>query len=360
MRVRFADDGRLWRVRATRFEGFILQLDLERVDGQPVAERIADPGRALAFAALPAGETRVQWLDLQPLPGEVPAGPRLLLAAAGAAPGWRRAPLVISRDAGFSYQAAGTIAGGGVQGVAASVLPPGTTAGWDRFAAVEVELLSDAMWLQPASEAAVLAGANLALLGDELVQFTQAEMLASRRFRLSGLLRGRQDSEAAVAGHAAGERFVLIDPAALLPIDLPLESIGQTMLARATGSGDAGSDAVAALVGGRALRPLSPAHLHLRQDDDDIVASWVRRSRSGFGWPDFIDAPLAEAGETYRVIILRGGVPVRSAAVTSPAFRYAAIDRLADGGTGANELRVSQVSALVGPGAAAVATFTLA
>jgi hypothetical protein len=75
---------------------------------------------------------------------------------------------------------------------------------------------------------------------------------------------------------------------------------------------------------------------------------------------DFIDVPLAEASEAYRVTILRGGVPVRSAAVTSPTFHYAAIERRVNGSTGAIKLRVSQVSVLVGPGAAAVATFTLA
>ncbi len=380
LQVRFADDDRLWRVRATRFEGFVVQLDLERVDGRVAPARPADAGRALEFAALPAGETIVQWLDLPILPGEAPVAPRLWLAAAGTAPGWRGAPLAISRDDGFSYQAAGTIAGGSVQGVAVTVLPPGTTVGWDRFASVDIELLSEAMWLQPVSEAAVLAGANLALLGDELVQFTGVDMLAPRRFRLSGLLRGRQGSEATVAGHADGERFVLLDTAALLSVDLPVEAIGRSMLARALGSGDGGSGAVAARVGGsravaarvggsgavaarvggRALLPLSPAHLGLRQDGDDIVARWVRRSRSGFGWADFIDAPLAEASEAYCVTIWRDSVLVRSVTVTSPGFRYAAAERLADGGTGAVELRVSQISALVGPGATAVATLALA
>ena len=360
MQVRFADDNRLWRVRATRFEGFVVQLDLERVDGQVAPERPADAGRALQFAALPAGETTVQWLDLPILPGEAPVAPRLWLAAAGAAPGWRRATLAISRDEGFSYQAAGAIAGGGVQGVAASVLPPGTTAAWDRFSSVDIELLSEAMWLQPVNEAAVLAGANLALLGDEIVQFMRADMLAPRRFRLSGMLRGRQGSEAAVASHAAGERFVLLDPATLLPVDLPVEAIGRSMFARSLGSGDASVGVVAVRVGGRALMPLSPTQLRLWRDGDDFVAGWVRRSRSGFGWADFIDAPLGEANEAYRVSVRRNGVQVRNVTVASPVFRYSLADRLADGGTGAVELRVSQISALVGPGATAVATLALA
>jgi hypothetical protein len=358
MQVRFADEDRLWRVRATRFEAFVVHLELERAAIGFAPEQPADGGRALAFASQPAGATEVLCLDLPPLPGEAPALPRLWLAAAGAAPGWRRAPLAISRDGGFSYQAAGMI-GGGVQGVAASDLPPGCIAGWDRFSSVDVELLSDAMWLQPASEAAVLAGANLALIGDELVQFAAADMLAPRRFRLSGLLRGRQGSEAAVAGHAGGERFVMIERGALLAIDLPQESIGQTVLVRANGSGDVNSRAVGALIGGGGLLPLSPAHLRVERVGGDVVASWVRRSRAGFGWPDFIDAPLAEASENYRVDIWRSDILVRTATVMTPAFIYTEADRAADGGAGIAELHVSQVSELVGPGAPATARFIL-
>jgi hypothetical protein len=356
--VRFTDDNRLWRVRATRFEAFVVHLELECADIAPAPARLADAGRALALVSEPAGATEVLWLDLPPLPGEAPVLPRMWLAAAGVAPGWRRAPLAISRDGGFSYQAAGMI-GGSVQGITANVLAPGCVAGWDRFASVDVELLSCAMWLQPASEAAVLAGANLALVGAELVQFTKADQLAPRRFRLSGLLRGRQGSEAAVAGHARGERFLLLDRAALLPVDLPLESIGQTVLARANGSGDTNGSAVGALIGGGGLLPFSPAHLRVRRVGGDVFASWVRRSRAGFGWPDCIDAPLAEAGEAYRVEIWRGGTLVRTATVTIPVFLYTEADRLADGGVGMAEFHVRQVSALVGPGAAATAVFML-
>ena len=359
MRVRLADDDRIWRVRATRFEAFVVHLDLEHVDVQLPTERIADAGRAVGFASQPAGDTQLRWLDLPPLPGEALALPRLWLAASGAAPGWRRAPLSISLDDGFSYQHAGMAEGGAAQGTAVTALPAGSVAGWDRFSAVEIELLSDSMWLQPASEGAVLAGANMALIGDELVQFAQVEMLGPRRFRLSAFLRGRQGSEAAVTGHRAGECFVLLDRAGLLAIDLPLESIGRTVLGRANGSGDTAAGPVAAVIGGKALLPLSPAHLSVVCQDGDIVANWVRRSRTGFGWPDFADVPIAEASEAYCVEVWVGNVLVRTAATTAPAFVYAADQRLADGEGDCVELRVSQFSALVGPGPAAVATIPL-
>ncbi len=214
--------------------------------------------------------------------------------------------------------------------------------------------------MQPASEAAVLAGANLALIGQELVQFAEAEMLAPRRFRLSGLLRGRRATEAAVVGHILGERFVLLDQAGLLPVDLPADSIGRTVLVRAEGSGDAESGTAACRVGGKAVLPLSPVHLRLWRIGDDIAANWVRRSRAGFGWSDFIDAPIAEANEAYRIEIWCDGVRVRTAASALPGYLYLASDRVADGCAGVIEVRVSQLSALAGPGEAAAASLIIA
>jgi hypothetical protein len=56
---------------------------------------------------------------------------------------------------------------------------------------------------------AIMAGANLALIGDELIQFGRAEQLGPGLFRLSHLLRGRRGTEWAAAGHSVGDVFCL-------------------------------------------------------------------------------------------------------------------------------------------------------
>ena len=70
-----------------------------------------------------------------------------------------------------------------------------------------VELLNDSTWLKSRIDAAPVGGANLAMLGEELIQFGTAEQTGPSTFRLSRLLRGRRGSEWAMAGHALGERF---------------------------------------------------------------------------------------------------------------------------------------------------------
>jgi hypothetical protein len=108
---------------------------------------------------------------------------------------------MLSLDDGASYEPVGLLPAPVAMGRAVSILPAAVPAGWDRFGQVEVEVLADSMWLESCSESAVLAGGNLALIGDEIFQFATAEALGNRRFRLSGLLRGRRGTELAVATH---------------------------------------------------------------------------------------------------------------------------------------------------------------
>src|SRR5690606_242236 len=125
----------------------------------------------------------------------------LLVAAAGPSAGWRRASLLASTDAGASWQAIGGTVGPATMGHAVTVLGSAAPALFDLAGSVEVELLHAAMMLHDADTAGLVAGRNLALLGDELIQFGRAEPLGSARWRLSRLTRGRRGTEWAIAGH---------------------------------------------------------------------------------------------------------------------------------------------------------------
>jgi hypothetical protein len=348
--VRTADDDNVWRVRQIRFEGFVVNLDLERAEfGAPIAMAAAS-GRALTSARKAPGPTTLAVLDLPLLPGEDPSAIRLWVAAAGAAPGWRRAGIEMSVDRGISYASIGVIERGSIIGTTLTQLPDGAVAGWDCFSSVDVMLLSDEMWLEGRPEASVLAGANLALIGDELVQFMAVEAIAPRIFRLSGLLRGRRGTESRVSAHKVGDRFVLVDQTAMLACRIPPEALGSEVRLRAVSEEGSAFVPISATVTGRSLQPLSPAHLRLESIGNDVVVTWTRRSRDGFGWADFAEAPLAESSEVYRVDVVRGGELVRQIEVPQPRFVYSAVMQEADGGRGAITMIVRQLSATVGPG----------
>lgn len=355
----FEDQPGVWRVKQVRFESFIVHLELEREAGDVAMNAASDGGRIAAFAAQPAGETALAVLDLPALPGDPVSTPRLWVAAAGTSPGWRRAPLEVSADGGESYVPAGSLAAPTPMGTAVTALAAGRGDYWDRHNSVDVALLSDSLWLEGRSEASVMAGANLALVGSEIIQFCAAEQLAPGRFRLSGLLRGRLGTEDAIPDHAAGEQFVLLDQGAMLAFDPSADGIGRALRFRPAGPGDQGAAVSDIVPAGRALRPLSPAHLAITHVSGDVSATWVRRSRLGFGWVDFIDAPLAEGGEAYRVEVMLDGRAVRTVTTETPHFTYTAADRAADGGGTVVALKVAQLSMLVGPGQAAGASISL-
>jgi hypothetical protein len=283
------------------------------------------------------------------LPGELPDGPRLWIAGAGVSAGWRRAGVTISLDDGASYEPIGLLPAPVAMGRAVSVLPAARAAGWDRLGTVEVELIADTMWLESRIETAVLAGANLALLGDEIIQFAVAQALGNRRFRLSGLLRGRRGTDLAVGTHVANERFVLLDQGAMLALPLPLERQGQTVLLRATGAGDAAALPVAANLGGAAIRPLLPVHLSWRRQAGQLHLAWIAQSRAGFGWPDLADVPIGESRLAFRAVLRDAAGIVAEAELNEPSWTLA--DR-----AGLLWLDVAQLGATLGP----VATLPIA
>jgi hypothetical protein len=348
--VRTVGDETLWRVRQVRFEDFVVNLELERAEHSAPVPIAGASGRALRFADSAPGPTTLVVLDLPQLPGEELSSPRLLVAAAGAGPGWRRTAIEMSVDGGISYVPVGGIERGSVIGTAIGVLPIGTAAAWDHFSSVDVMLLSDGMWLESRQEASILAGANLALIGDELVQFSSAEAIAPQVFRLSGFLRGRRGTESRIAGHVAGERFVLLDRTAMLACPLPVEALGAEVLIRSAGVDDGGVSPVLAKLAGATLEPLSPADLQLETQANDVIATWIRRSRDGFGWADFVDAPLAEWSERYQVDVVHSGRLARQIEVVEPRFIYSAAMQAEDGGNGDIAMAVRQMSAAVGPG----------
>ncbi len=349
MIVTAGDDA--WRVTHRTITGAVIDLDLERVATQALGGAVADAGRAFVGTDAPQGTTILHLLDIPALPGATPSGVQLLVAASGTSAGWRRADIMVSHDGGESYAVAASVGAPATIGVLLTPLASGTTTRWDRRATVDVELASDGD-LQSVTEAAVLAGANLAVVGDEIIQFTSATALGNRRFRVSNMLRGRRGSEAAATSHATGERFVLLDDR-VLSIAMPPEALGASLMVKAVGPGD---DPVRVqpqtiVPRGVALRPLSPATVTIAMAaDGGRTVAWVRRSRAGFAWTDGTDAPIAEDSERYRVTVRGTSGVVRQADVTTSSWTYSAADAAADTSASPLTIDVAQISASVGPG----------
>ncbi|MFN3945197.1 MAG: phage tail protein [Allosphingosinicella sp.] len=339
-RVRIAGQAGLWKVERWTLGRLICTLELARVsEGLGPNPAGADAGRPIGHRDAEHGPTMLRLYDL-PLPFESER-PVLAAMAAGPGAGWRRAALSASFDGGLSWTSLGASAGPATIGVAATGLGAAGSALFDDRHAVEVALLNEDMWLESRSDAALVAGANLALLGDELIQFGRAEPLGDGRFLLSRLLRGRRGTEWAAHDHQAGEDFALIDARDIVLVEAPAESLGAEAWVRAAGRGDPAPVSAVRRIGGAALMPPAPVHLTAVKRDGDIRLDWVRRSRQGYGWASGSGTPLGEESERYEVTIAGPGFE-RRASVGAASYIYSAAQRLEDGGGGPLWIEVRQ------------------
>ncbi len=302
--------------------------------------------------------TRMALLDIPALATDAAEHATLRFAAAGLSAGWAGAVIYRSDDEGGSYQRLVEHSQACVMGAAVSTLGDGPSVVFDEVGSVDVVLIGTGS-LHNAGELAVLNGANLALIGQELIQFKQAVELASGKYRLSGLLRGRLGTEYAISAHGAGERFILLD-ARLQKDAVPDGLFGLSRMYKGASFGQTLGQVQAEsfTYQARALKPYAPVHIGgMRDDAGNLTLHWVRRARLGGAWRDGVDIPINEASEAYDIEIMSGDSVVRLLHAATPEILYSAAEQTDDFGAplGAVSVRIYQLSQRVGRGYPAAA-----
>lgn len=240
---------------------------------------------------------------------------------------------------------------------------------WDRGPALRVQLVRGA--LTAATEAQVLAGLNMAAIGDgqsdlwEVFQFAWASLVGPDTWDLSLRLRGQAGSDGVMpVDWPAGSRFVLLDGAA--------SQIALSSSARETAQhyrfgpaqrplDDATYRYASRTFSSIGLRPYSVCHLMAeRAANGDLALHWIRRTRiDGDSWTP-AEVALGEAVERYRVEVWQGGTLLRSAEVGSPQWNYPTGMQSSDVPGGDVTVKVAQLSDRYGPGPAKELTLVLA
>jgi hypothetical protein len=290
----------LWRIEQWEWQADGVMLDLAAVPPHAPLETIsADSGRLNQAPDLQAQPTTLAAFEL-PWDGKGdPATVTMRVAASAPTAGWTGAAL-FTQSVDGSLQAIGSTGRRrAVMGRCLAALPIASPLLLDSRSSVDVALVSHDSALTSATWSQLMQGSNLALVGSELLQFARAQQVSDEVWRLSGLLRGRGGTEAAIAGHAADEQFVLIDDS-LVAIDSA--AVGQDDLIAALGHGD-GAAVVSTLVNrGLGQRPLSPVHGRASVlPDGTWRIEWVRRARGGWNWPDEVELSLNEPQELWQV-----------------------------------------------------------
>lgn len=329
-----------WVAEEVEVERFVVAVTLVAAWAH-AGSRSADPGRVLPQPDVVALPTRLALFDL---PDPASAQPTLALAAASPSGGWQ--PVAIEILAGGTASASRTALGEAVLGEALTSLGDAEPFLTDLANTLDIQLANPDHWLQSRDDEALAMGANLAMIGDEMLQFGQAEALAAGKFRLSRLLRGRRGSEWAAASHAVGEDFVLLDARAVKAIPLPSEMLGSAVTVIAHGPGDAASPpSVTRTANGEAMKPLSPSHLQAGlAADGSLAIAWVQRSRLAWAWLDEVEATTDPGVHGYRLRVAGASATIERDCGDEQAALTAA--EVASLGGGPIEIELRQIGAL--------------
>ena len=335
-------------------EGYSLQIRgvLEDVSTYTAYAEDSDAQEPLLPATV--SETQLHLLDMPLLPGDVLDQAVLRVAMSAQGGDWRGAVLYASADNEQNWQTRITTTQEAVSGTVTAIPQADCqTATLDQRSQIIVNLLGDAS-VSSVNEVALFNGANAALVGQEVLQFQNAELVAQGKYRLTGLLRGRLGTEWAMDQHNAGERFVLLNDA-VLKDEKTNNLIGLERHYRAVtiGSTLGKVSSTAFTHQGVGLKPYAPVHVKgLRDSSGNLTINWIRRARGENGWRDFVDAPLNETSEAYDIEVLSGSNVVRTLTASTTEVSYTTAQQITDFGSTQSSvsLRIYQLSAAIGRG----------
>ena len=261
---------------------------------------------------------------------------------------WSGSELYASDD-GAAWNGVGFVDNAVPIGYAETILGDGPTTIWDDGNTLTVRIYSGT--LNSATDIDVLNGQNYLLVGNEIIQFGDAVQNADGTYTLSRLLRGRKGTEWSTSSHVQYERVVLLDRTSLDRVVYSSTYLNVKRLYRAPSVGQAVLDApqFEFTNTGIGLKPYSPVHIKaVDAGAGNYDVTWVRRTRVGGEWNDFIDVPLGEESEQYVVEVWRSGSMISSTTTTTTSATVAA--------QSGDTIRVAQVSTIVGNGFYAAVT----
>ncbi|QSR16701.1 phage tail protein [Novosphingobium sp. KA1] len=303
-----------WRVREWEWRDTGIEITAERMPPTESAWSLAlptDPGQAHQQEDLPSAPTLLAAFELpyDPAIGS-PATARPLAAVSSGQANWNGAALYADRGDGSLLPLGPSGRTRCVMGRVTNLVAAASPLRYDRGSEIIVQLADNDMQLASATARQLAEGANVALVGEELIQFAQATLLSGGTWRLTGLLRGRGATENGIATHAAGETFVLVD-SRLTSLDPAKLGSNSTRRIVAIGLGDPQGVGTGVALSGLTLRPPAPVHARKRiLADGTRRFEWTRRARGLHDWRDGVDVPLIEETESYIVSYGPPGSPL--------------------------------------------------
>jgi hypothetical protein len=249
------------------------------------------------------GPTLSYLLDIPPLRDTDAFDYVAYWAADGILDDWAGATLL--RNNGSNYTTESITDTAAESGLATTAL--GDWNGQNIFDESNVVRVSVSGTLESKTELEVLNGENVALLGDEIIQFKNATLISTGIYDLSGLLRGRLGTDWAMADHAEGDTFVLLTSEALRTIELDSTDLNVERNFGTITHGKTIEDISAETLTytGNNLKPFAPIEIGggTAGFNTAWTINWKRRSRYQWQWRDYYDAGEDEDSRDFEVRI---------------------------------------------------------
>lgn len=152
------------------------------------------------------------------------------------------------------------------------------------------------------SEDAIKAGANLCIIGNEVIQFRNARLIDFQQYELSGLIRGLASTEEFINSHQNGDRFIMLNDD-VVTLELPAHYVNTTLYFKAVSRGKTLGETKEEefSYAGNSRKPFSPIDLEVTITEDNRILTWKRRNRKFTDYADYNQLPQEEGEEKYIV-----------------------------------------------------------
>jgi len=254
------------------------------------------------------------------------------VAVSGTTTNWKGALVELSTDGGQTYNesyagdaesTSGVLTAG--CGIHAREFP-------DESNKFTVQLTRSDMEIEDATLAQMMSKTNLAIVGNELINFGSVDEVSAGVWDVSYLLRGRKGS--AITNHATGERFVLLKRQAMYFIEADLFNLNRQLTFRVTSLGKSSSTVQTVSFTGQSQTEQAPSYLSAYRDGGNVVISWQGVGKLGGS----TSIAMGQYFTGYRVTI--NGAPQdttdKTLTVTDPS--------------GSVTISVSQINSITGAG----------
>jgi hypothetical protein len=246
--------------------------------------------------------------------------------------GWPGAQLFSSNDGGASYTLIGSVTESAKWGKVATAASSASAYVWDDTTTITVQMKSGT--LVSKTDAAVLAGGNLCMIGKECIAFGVATLTSPNTYQLSHLLRGRNGTEFAIGTHTTDELFVMLD-AGVVDVTSTDSDRGKTFKYKVVtiGSDLTLVDPVDVQIFGNNTIPWTAVNLRGAKVGNNWNLAWTQRSRFVNDLMDYAEIPNDYDYGGFAILIYNGTTVVRQEIVYSTTYQYTEANQIADFGS---------------------------